>query len=60
MRIEALESRHLLALTNTSISAAQQALLLDGLDDLVTWAGELQADRQAGAILPVVNLGIGR
>ncbi len=59
MRLESLEPRHLLALSNASITSAQQTTLMDGLDGFVEWAAALAQYGQAGTPLPVVGQPIG-
>ncbi|MEX2093005.1 MAG: NosD domain-containing protein [Pirellulales bacterium] len=59
MRVETLEDRHLLALSDVSITSAQQTTLLDGLDGFVDWAEALDAHGQLNTLLPVVGQPIG-
>jgi hypothetical protein len=59
LRIESLETRCLLALSDVSISPAQQAVLLDGLDGFVDWAEALERHGKVGTPLPVVGQPIG-
>lgn len=59
IRLEPLEPRHLLALSDVSITPAQQTTLLDGLAGFVEWAEALEQHGKVGTPLPVVGQPIG-
>jgi hypothetical protein len=59
LRLEALEPRYLLSLSNVAITTAQRDILVDGLSGLADWADTLDGHDLASQLLPAIGQSVG-